>query len=369
MSASLRSEHWAIAATAQRRADARDRFAALSHAADAPTQADDPPGYFFAPGRGRSLRLNDGIRRGRQPADDSLAAAQPEKQQRGVKHHHVLWSAEAPWGSVPYQTAAEAIHDVRATPSYRAGLGEKGYSRLQQKQPVALNEMRKFLAGMGLHRYAEKLQRRYGIVTPEQLLEIRRPQLESPAIGMTRPEILVFERAVKELARDYIARNSSATVARRVWGSPRSKPRSGGSPAILTGESHAPTAAAAVAAAPASAPAESFAEVMAEFEERHEFLQRMRVLGQSGVHEAAMRREMTQHLHRMEEIDRAKSMAMLWKDAKSAQASSTAGTVDTANAQPKPQRTGSSNERMAAEVLAAAESVAVENYIQRYPGA
>jgi len=368
MSASLRSEHWAVATTAQRRADARDRAAALSHAADTQTQVNDPPGYFFALGRGQSLRLSDGIRRRCPPADDSRAAAQPEPLQRGVKEHHVLWSAEAPWGTVPYRTAAEAIHDVRATPSFRAGLGEKGYSRLQQKRPVALNEMRKFLAGIGLHRYAEKLQRRYGVVTPDQLLEIRRPQLESPAIGMTRPEVLVFERAVKELARDYIARNSSTAVARRVWGSSSD----GGGPAVLAGKLHVPKVAAT--ATPGAAPAESFAEVMAEFEERHEFLQRMRELGQSGVHEAAMRREMTQRLHRMQEIDRAKSMAILWKDAKSAhlgaaaQASSTAGSVDSANAQLKPKRTGSGNETVAAEVLEAAESMAVANYIQRYPG-
>ena len=216
MSTSLRSEYWAVAATARRRDDARDRSATLSHAPDTQQQNDNPPGYFFAPGRGRSLVLQNGIR-SRPPAQDSRAAAQPapDPQQRGVKQHHVLWSAEAPWGTVPYRTAAEAIHDVRATPSFRAGLGEKGYSRLQQKKPVPLNEMRKFLAGVGLHRYAEKLQRHCGVVTPEHLLDIRRPQLESPAISMTRPEILVFERAVKELARDYIARNRAATEQRK----------------------------------------------------------------------------------------------------------------------------------------------------------
>ena len=360
MSTSLRSEYWAVAATARRRDDARDRSATLSHAPDTQQQNDNPPGYFFAPGRGRSLVLQNGIR-SRPPAQDSRAAAQPapDPQQRGVKQHHVLWSAEAPWGTVPYRTAAEAIHDVRATPSFRAGLGEKGYSRLQQKKPVPLNEMRKFLAGVGLHRYAEKLQRHCGVVTPEHLLDIRRPQLESPAISMTRPEILVFERAVKELARDYIARNRAATVARRVWGSPPDDSGSGGGRA---------------ASAVAPAPAQTFAEVMAEFEERHEFLQTMRELGQSGVHEAAMRREMGQRLHRLQEIDRAKSMALLWKEAKSAhlgstaQAASTGGTAGSGSAQLKPQSTGGgSSGKLAAEALAAAESMAVESYIQRYP--
>ena len=366
MSTSLRSQYWTVAATARRRADACDRSASLSHAPDTQRMSDDPPGYFFAPGRAGSLVLHDGIRDRHSPAQDSRAATHlaPDPQQRGVKQHHVLWSAEAPWGTVPYQTAAEAIHDVRATPSFRAGLGEKGYSRLQQKKPVALNEMRKLLAGVGLHRYAEKLQRRCGVVTPEHLLDIRRPQLESPAIGMTRPEILVFERAVKELARDYIARNRAATVARRVWGS--SNDDTGGSDGQAVS-----------VVAPAAA--ETFADVMVEFVERHKFLQGMRGLGQSGVHEAAMRREMTQRLHRLQEIDRAKSMAMLWKEAKSAhlgataQAESTTGTAESAIAQRKQPRAGSycdgSSGRDAAAALAAAESMAVEGYIKRYPAA
>lgn len=360
MSASLRSDYWACSRTAERRAAARAREARLENAPNTAVHNCDPPGYFFRPDRGRSLRLQDGIRRhparpdSAQPQTQQQSRLEPEPEQqskqRGVKHHHVLWSADEPWGTVAYQTASEAIHDVRATPGFRAGLGEKGYSRLQQKKSVPLIEMRKFLAGIGLHRYAEKLERRCGAVSPEHLLDIRRPQLESAAIGMPRPEILVFERAVKELARDYISRNGAATVARRVWGSATNNNDMDGAGA-RAGPQASATAAALTSATGAP---ESFAEVMGEFTDRHEFLSRMRELGQSGVHEAAMRREMAKRLHRLREIDQANSMATLWKEAKATHCAAAAQSQ-------APGTTG------AVEALADAESMAIENYIKRYP--
>ena len=122
-------------------------------------------------------------------------------------------------GHGPYQTASEAIHDVRATPGFQAGLSEKGYSRLQQKKPVPLNEMRKFLADGSPLRRETAATRGYDTGAPAGY---QTPAAGVRPIGMTRPEILVFERAVKELPRDYISRRS-ATVKRRVWGSSSGK--------------------------------------------------------------------------------------------------------------------------------------------------
>jgi hypothetical protein len=428
MSASLRTEYWKCTQIAERRAAHRQAGARLENAGtEAALDTPDPQGYFFRPGRGRSLRLQDGIQR--HPSDSGEAQQREQQQQqqqeeepgRDVKHHHVLWSAAEPWGAVPYQSAREAIHDVRATPGFRAGLGEKGYSRLQQKKPVELNEMRKFLAGLGLHRYTEKLQRCYGVVTVDHLLDIRRPQLESPSIAMSRPEILVFERAVKELARDYIKRNRSATVARRVWDgsggggggdSSNSAAAAAPSPAESRGASQAQRrrssgsagaigrGAVAVSGYAGHQPqhsqegpaatldvgaGQSFGEVMAEFDERHKFLQQMRGVGKSGVHEGAMKREMTQRLRQMEEIDQAKSMATLWKEARSrpqaaavaAAAAAAAAEAEAAQstsrqaqqrlrqAQGQGQDTSDSNGVGPGE--AGTEAMAIENYIKRYP--
>ena len=94
---------------------------------------------------------------------------------------------------------------------------------------------------------------------------------------------------------------------------------------------------------------------------------------------------MTQRLHRLQEIDRATSMATLWKEAKATVNSSSAAgdkgvagaadnadassTDDNGNTQVKPQSHGSANSRMDAAGMAAAESTAIDNYLKRYPGA
>ena len=301
MSASLRHEHWSTTPLAAERGERRERQARLE-AAGSHLDAPDPGGYFFRPEQGRSLRLRDGIAR---PRADAAAVPRPSERARGVKGHHVLWSAAEPWGAVGYASPTEAIHDVRATPGKRAsGNGvEKGYSRLTVKKPVALIAMRNFLTGLGLHRYAAPLQSKLHATTPEDLISIRRPQLE--AIGMPRPEIIVFERATTELARDFIKQERESTVARRVWGgSTDAAGAEAAEPAERSGD-HRPGGRGKV----------GFSETMGEIEERQEWLSQMRKLGKSGAHEAAIGREINLRLGRLSELDREASMATLWREA------------------------------------------------------
>lgn len=396
MSASLRTEYWAMSRTAAKRDAARAAGATLAGAgAGAVTEAPDPRGYFYRPDAGRSLGLQDGINRGHAAdprrsggsGDQRYATADAKQQQpamHGAKEHHVLWSAAEPWGSVPYQSSREAIHAVRATPGFRAGLGEKGYSRLAQKKPVLLNEVRKFMAGLGLQLYTEQLQRRFQVVTPEDLLNIRRPQLE--AVGMPRPDILIFERAVKELARDYVKRNRESTVTRRVYGtSAGAGGGDDGPPAVgaavkeLAQRQHGVGRGAWAVAGyaghhPGQGHAEGeaeqlhvgagpgIAETLAEMEERHVWLGKMRQLNRSGVHEAAMKREMTQRMHQLEDIDQAGSMATLWKEAQATHPHGSSGSSRGAARGAKEE-----GRRAPASAAAAAEAMAIENYIKRYP--
>ena len=104
------------------------------------------------------------------------------------------------------------------------------------------------------------------------------------------------------------------------------------------------------------------AETLAEMEERHVWLGKMRQLNRSGVHEAAMKREMTQRMHQLEDIDQAGSMATLWKEAQATHPHGSSGSSRGAARGAKEE-----GRRAPASAAAAAEAMAIENYIKRYP--